>query len=289
MSFFDRQIQITITLGSGEFGDDLGQTVTLTGHRCQVNIQNYGGDTMGELHAQIFGLDLSLINKLTTIGIINTAVKSKNRIIIEAGNKGETLVKVYEGAIFDAWGDFNSAPDVSFNVLAYSAMDIAVTANQASTFKGDNSARSMLQAFANEAGLNFESSGNTDINLTDSVFTGSIKDKITACANAAKLNAVIENNTLRIWPKNESTEDDVIHVSPDNGIVGYPSYSSFAVSLTTEFLPRARLGGRINVSGSALSVVNGTWIIYQVTHSISSLMPNGDWFTVIEIANRDRS
>lgn len=278
MSFVRRVLRFTITFGEGQFGDTAGNQIVLTGHRALVNVASYGGESQGELNARLYGLPISIINQLTTIGPIMTQIRGKNTIQVDAGDEGGTLSTIYNGTILNAWGDFQSAPDVALVIQALGAGEAAVKPAAASSFQGSTDVATIMQGLATRMGMSFEGNG-VNIQLSSPYFSGTLLDQVKACAIAARINFVIENNTLAIWPTFSARTGDVPTVSPQSGLVGYPSFSSNGVLLKTIFLPNARNGGLITVKNSSIPMANGTWTIYQVNHELASEFPDGPWFS----------
>lgn len=286
MSFARRVIQITITLGTGQFGDDKGNTIVISGHRTMVSIAAFGGDSQGEAQVKIFGLTLDLINQLTTIGPIMTEIRGKNLIDIAAGDEDGTLSTIYTGTILNAWGDFKSAPDVGLNIIAYSAMRAALAPVAPTSYSEGVSVTTAMADLALKAQLNFISH-DVDVVIPSSYFPGSALDQIRSCANAAGIDYIIEFGTLSIWPKNGSRAGEIPVISPESGMIGYPTFSSQGVLLECEFLPNVRVGGKVTVEKSSIPMANGTWVVFQAAHNISSELPDGPWFTSLEVWNRD--
>src|SRR5574337_421524 len=103
MSFTKKRIDVTITLGKGQVGEDGFDTIQLTNHRTIVNIANAGGDSMGALQMRMYGLTPDLMNRLTTIGPIATTVFAKNAVTISAGDDVTGVSQVFVGTINQAW------------------------------------------------------------------------------------------------------------------------------------------------------------------------------------------
>lgn len=278
MSFVERQIDVTITLGGGRYGETVEDTVTLKGYRVSCAIANYGGDAMGELHCRIYGMPLSLINRLTTIGTVRNQMAFQNTIQIHAGDAGKTLATIYTGSIQRAWGSFQGAPDVALNVLAYAGARESRKPVTPNSYKGSVDAATIMKDLADQAGYSFENNG-VSVILSNPYYKNTVLQQIRAVARAAHIHFHIENGTLSIWPNDGYRKIAVPKIGPGNGLVGYPSFSSQGLILRSEFLREARIGGRITVENSQLSMVNGTWQMYQVNHNIAAQMPNGPWFT----------
>lgn len=273
-----RKIDVTINLGTGEFGNDKGGDVTLSGYRVSASYVAYNGDAQGSLHLRIFGLPIALINQLTTIGPIMPE-RRNNRITLTAGEVGGAMSTVYEGTIDSAFGDFNGAPEVVLNIVALAAAFESVKSVPASSYPGAVDAASIMADLAKLMGFAFENNG-VSVILQDRTFNGTAMMQVKECARAAQINYTVDRGKLAIWPRTAYRAGDAIKVSPATGMVGYPSFSSNGIVLTTLFNPDMALGRRVEVV-SDLTVACGVWNVYSISHVLESETPNGQWFTQV--------
>ncbi len=275
-----RRIDVTITLGDGQFGETLGDTVTLTGLRVSTVINSVGGEAQGQCSARIFGLPLSVMNQLTRIGPVGYQIAAKNTILIAAGDEGSALTNVFQGAIFQAYGEMNQSPSVALNVLAFSSTVAALKPAGASSYIGSVSVATIMQDLANQAGLQFENSGVTG-SLNNPYLTGSVLDQIRAVAQQARIFHTIDKGVLSIWSYNgyRTVNVDEISLSPQSGMVGYPQFNEHFLQVRSVFSPNAALGQKLTLSNSLVTSANRTWNVNGVIHSLESQMPNGAWFT----------
>jgi hypothetical protein len=276
-----RSIAVTITLGEGRFGEELGETLKLTGFRVRAHIVVNGGDAQGQCHCVIYGLNMSTINKLTTVGTTHPQIKGRNTIQIDVGVEGETLHTIYIGSIIEAQGTFNEAPDVGLSIVALSAMRALVKPVAATSFKGEADVSQIMAGFAKDMDFAF-SDGGVKVMLSNPYFNNTTLEKIRSCARAANINYSTEKGVLSIWPMGGNAVHEPITLSPDTGLVGYPVYSLIqGISVRSLFVPQANLGGMMTIKDSALPMANGKWNIYNVVHTLESEVPNGQWFTDI--------
>lgn len=273
-----RKIDVTINLATGQFGDDKGQDVTLQGLRVSAAFVAYNGDAQGQLQARIFGMPLSMINQLTTIGNIMTQ-RRNNRITVTAGDEGGAMATVYEGQILQAYGDFNGAPEVVFNVLALAAAFDSVKPVPPSSYVGSVDAANVMTDLAKLMGITFENNG-VSVMLSNAYFSGDAMTQVRECARAARINYTVDRGKLAIWPGSGFRVGDPVPISPATGMMGYPSFSSDGIMVSTLFNPNVQLGGRVNVT-SDLTVACGVWNVFKVAHVLESETPNGQWFTQI--------
>jgi len=280
MSLTRKRLRLTITLGEGQFGDTLADTVVLEGFRMTADLQNPGDESMGLAQIKVFGIRQELINQLTSIGTINKSVRLKNEIYLDAGDDETGLQNVFQGTIFDAWADYNSAPDVGFNIIAYAGLAAAVKPVNPTSYPGSASVSQIMQDLAIEADLAFEDYG-VSVQLSNPYFQGTTLAKIRACARAAKIFHVVERGALVIAPYTSQRGSVIPEVSPETGMVGYPSLSSKGMQINLIFNIDILLQGTINVT-SSVPMACGKWCVTNLSHSLSCEMPDGPWFTSLE-------
>lgn len=279
--FTKKLIDLTVTLGSGDFGENVGDTVTIRGLRIVADVVNPGGPSMGMCTLRVYGLPNDMMNKLTTIGVINNAIRVKNAILVAAGDAETGMQSVFQGTISEAWADYNSAPDVAFNVVAYAGLDAAVKPVGATSYLGSTDVATMMQTIANEMGLIFENNG-VDVKLSNPYLSGTNLSRVRNLATAAGFRYIIDRGVLAIWPLTGSRGGEIPLISSENGMVGYPSLSSKGMGITMIFNWNIRFGAMVEVQ-SSIPMACGKWNVYDISHSLSSEMPDGPWFTTIGV------
>lgn len=279
MSFTKKRIDVTISLGTGQFGESGANTVTLSGLRVQALIQAAPGDAMPAAQVRIFGLPLEMMNQLTSVGLVNAAVRLQNTLLLAAGDDETGMTTVYDGTISESWGQFESMPDVPLNVIAVAGLAASLKPVDAISFQGQADVATIMQGLAQTMGYAFENNG-VQVQLANPYFPGTALAQARACARAADIYMTIDRGTLAIWPKStaRAQQGDIPLISTDTGLVGYPAFSSNGISLTTLFNPQIKPGGQVQVK-STLPVANGTWFVSEVVHQLESETPNGQWFS----------
>ncbi len=280
-TFTKKRLDLTITLGTGAFGDTVGNTVTLSGLRMFASMTQPTSEAMGALQMRVFGLEQTMMNQLTTIGPVNIAIRSKNSVLLAAGDDVMGMHTVFEGTISDAWGDYNSAPEVAFNVIAYAGLDAAVKPVNAISFKGSADVAGIMSGLAATMGLAFENN-NVNVKLSNPYFPGTALMQVKSCARAANIRYVIDRGVLAIWGRNASRQAGIPLISPESGMVGYPSFSNSGMTVKMIFNQNITPGGDIQVN-SSLPMATGKFHVYTVGHELSSEMPNGPWFTTANV------
>ena len=62
-----KELRFIITLGTGKFGSSSNNQIRLEGFRATVEIDKAGGMMMGTLRAQIYGVQQTDMNSITTL------------------------------------------------------------------------------------------------------------------------------------------------------------------------------------------------------------------------------
>ncbi|CAB3715270.1 hypothetical protein CEY09_30880 [Achromobacter marplatensis] len=279
MTFIKRSIDVTISLGEGQFGDTKGPDVTLSGYRVSAAVVAYNGDVQSQLQLRIFGLSQDMMNKLTAIGPVMTQRRGKNRIRVEVGDERNTLSTVYEGDIDQAWADYNQAPEVVFNVVALSAAGKAVKPVPPRSYRGATSVAVVCRDIAASMELAFQGNG-VNVFLSDPYFPGTDLDQLRACTRAARISYTIERGILAIWPVNGSREGPAIQVSPELNLIGYPTFTGNGIACNLLYTPDVGMGRVVQVTTS-IEAAHGEWSIVGVVHQLECEIPNGLWLTQI--------
>jgi len=280
MTFSKKRIELTITLGEGEFGDTAGNTVTITGAKIFADLANPGGETMGAAQIRVYGISESLMNKLTTIGQINRAVRTKNTVAVAAGDDDTGMQLAFVGVIVDAWADYNAQPEVPFMIQAYAGMDVAVKPVNATAYRGSTPVIQILVDLAGEAGVTLDAE-DPEVQLFNPYFPGATLNKIRDVCRAAGLQYAIDRSELRVWKTGKSAVGDKPLISAGKNMIGYPSLSSKGMTVQCRFNPNVKIGADIEVE-SSLPMANGSWHVFTTSHNISSVADGGPWNTKIE-------
>lgn len=287
MSFSKKRIDVTLSLGKGAFGEEKGPDVTFTGLRVQATIIAPGGGAMSRAQVRIFGLPLDVIKQMTSIAVINGALRAKNSMLISAGSDEDGMTTVYSGSIEQAWGDFHGIPDVALNVIGLSGLSALVKPVGARSYLGSVSVAVICQDIAKSMGMAFENN-NVAVQLSNPYFPGTDLMQLRSCTQAAGISYIIDRDVLAIWPKNGARSGDPVKISKDTGLVGYPAFTGSGVGITTVFNPAIKAGGYVFLE-TGLEVANGRWLVPSVAHSLESETPGGQWFSqVVGIQPRDQ-
>lgn len=306
MAFSQKLINVTVQLAPNTqtnqpntFAESGTDTVTLSGSRTSVRIENSGAPADGRAQVRIWGMTPSLMNQLATLGLVFNLVP-KNVLTIEAGDTAVGMATVFTGTIWAAYGDYQAQPDVPFVFECLSGAAEAVINVPPSSFQGSVSVASMMSGFARQMNLGFENNG-VSTQLTNAYFSGSAKDQAAKCAADADIKwGIINGNVLSIWPKGgnrNTTSVPVISPFPTGGMVAYPAFTQQGIIVKTLFDPRIAFGALVQVQSSLLSAIAGAqptspaaggaqtfpsmWAVNKLDLALDSLLPKGQWVSTI--------
>lgn len=281
MSYARRRIDLKFQLGKGNFGDSGFDTVDLTGLRVSAHISKAGGVSLSSLDMRVYGMSLSTMNQLSTLG--KPLVDGRNNTVtLSAGDDESGMAVVFTGTIQQAWSDMTNAPEGSLTVSAFSGILDALKPLPPSSFKGQADASVIVAGLASQMGYNFENGGVT-VQLANPYYPGTGRQQLESVARAGPFNFFIDDttNTLAIWPIGGVRGAQVPLISPETGLIGYPAHTDQGISLTTLYNRAITFGANVQVQ-SSLTPACGLWTVFKVDHSLESETPGGKWFTSCE-------
>lgn len=286
MSFVARKIELTFELGNAAtFAPSSDNTVTLTDHRVSVSITKTVGPATGEARVMVYGLAPNLLNQLASLNSATASVQN-NRIIVKAGDAEKGMATVFAGQIILAQADMNQQPNTFLNILAVGTGLHAMQNIGPTGYPGSADAAVILRNLATAGNMAFQNWGASKI-LQDAYSWGDVRTQIRDYAQMAGFEHFVEDAdtpkaTLHIWPKGKARGDDVPLISPTTGLIGFPTYSSWAegggIAVRTMFNPLLHIGGTVKVE-SDLIAANGTWLVFFLSHELQSEVPGGQWVT----------
>lgn len=279
MPSFDnkKQLRFVITLGTGKFGSSNNDTITLQGFRATADIDKAGGMMMGTLRVKIYGVKQQDMNSVTTL-MWRPGTRIANTIEVYAiDGAAETLV--FAGNIVNAWGDYQSMPDVYLHIQAQACYFNGLQAVRPLSIKGGVDVAVVMARIAKDMGLVFENN-NVSVMLTDVYVANTLKEQALELARAANFSLYIDDKVLAITNKYAPRKGLIPEISPASGLVGYPTFDGVGVNFQTLFNPAITFGGSIKLV-TDLPQAAGEWIVTSVAHRLESEKPGGAWFSTI--------
>ncbi len=271
-----RQIQPIITLaaaaGTSFNGND---TAKYDGLRVRVSISKGGTPQLDTAEIRIWGMPLSDMNAVSRLGKPLTWTRD-NQITINAGDTDSGMSQVFTGSMNSAYVDFQP-PEASLNIMAISRLVELTKAVPPSSFPGNASIDTIGNAIATKMGLGFQNSG-VNWQTNNAYFTGSAKAQMDAVAKAANCqwtpNGGSNGNLLEVWPKGVPRGSSGITLSPQSGLIGYPTFQDVGVLLRHLYVPGIGFGQSFQLQSSILPT--STWWVLHNQIELGCNDPEGD-------------
>ena len=279
-SFTKKTIAVTITVS--------GMQRRIEGLACKCKVSKMGLPDKNKASVSIWGLSLDDMAAMTTLSFGVLRYASGNSILIEAGEQGGALSRVFSGNIMSAWADFNGAPDVEMKFEAMTGGYAALIAQSPVSSSGTATAADLCGQFAKEAGFSFVNQG-IDASIANSVYSGSPLEKAQAVAKQVGADLIIDDDKMTLLPRGESLRGgSVFLLSPETGMIGYPTFTNNGIIVKSFFNPSVQRGGQVQIT-TIVPKASGTWRITKVDHDISAYDPKGGpWETTIEATHGSR-
>jgi len=276
----------------------MGNVVNLSGYRARCRITNAGAATGSQAELSVYGLDPTILNQLTTLGMVYGSV-AKNSVIVSAGTGlagGQSSAisatqapvggfpVVFGGTISTSFGDYNNQPDVPLRVTATGGLWNALQSVPPTSYNGPASISQIMNKFAQQLGLAFENNG-VALTIDNPYYPGTLLQQIYQCAEHVGINAqIVDGGTkLAIWPKpgTRTSQTNIPLISAKTGMVGYPTFAGNGCMIVkTIFNPDIMVFSRVRVE-SVIDQANKVWNILQMDLALDTLMPDGDWMTIM--------
>lgn len=289
-SFTQKLIEVTITLAPNaktgqpvKFAGTSADTLTLSGFRMKVRIDNSGGIN-ARASVTIFGMNPSVMNQLATLGMIFDMVQ-KNSILISAGD-ANGLSPRFAGTIVQAFGYYNDLPNAAMHLECQVAQYAAIAPVPASSFPQSTDVSTIMSGLAALVPCGFENNG-VNVQLPPSYFPGTARDQIRAVAEHANINAEIlpgsgGQQVLAIWPKGGSRTSlegqNIPLVSKETGMILTPAFApnGFAI-VRSLFNPQVAFGAVIQVKSNVVPQASRAWVVQRLSEQLDCYTPKGKW------------
>lgn len=288
MAFSRKRLGFKIQLGQGSYGASGFDTVDVPeGLWATARINKVGSPEYNDADITISGLSLSLMNRLSRVGLQPAAVRN-NVVTVTAGEgDGSEMTTVFVGVIKEAWPDFADPASPVFRINANTGLYQALKPSQPLSYKGSTDVVDIMQKLAAEMGYTLENNGVNGVKLSSPYLPGSARGQALSVAEAAGIYVYFEDDmgVMAICPKQGARDTPVPTIGPGKGLVGYPSYvGPGLIEITTEFNPLLRFLGNVKVENSVVQGANGSWRVVSLLHDLST-KPGGPWFSLLRANN----
>lgn len=233
---------------------------------------------MGTLRAEIYGVSQSDMNSITTLQWKPKPSFIFNTVDVYAID-GTQQTLVFSGNIVNAWGNYQSMPDVFLQIQAQSAFKAQLTPSVHRSYQGTIDAATVMSQIADHMGYKFENNGAT-FQLKNPYFDGTDLDQAKSLVRTAGFWMAIDNGILAIMPANTPRNAPSPEISATSGLIGYPTFDGVGVNFQTYFNPQVIFLGTVKLV-STISQAAGQWIVTSVAHKLDSEKPGGSWHSTI--------
>ena len=282
MTFVKRALGFSFQLGTGSFGNSGSSTLTAPdGLWADVEITKNGVPSMNTADITIYGLQLSIMNQLSRVGLLPTAVRN-NIVTVTAGEVGGNMPLVFAGGIKESWPDFSNPTEGALRVSAFTGLLAQMKPVAPLSFSGGTDVATVMGQLAKTMGYTLENNG-VSVQVRDVYLPNTARMQALALADAAGIYITFDddNGIMAILPKTGSRKQYSVNVSPSEGLKGYPTYvGPGQIGFETEYNSQLRFLGNCNVQNSIIDGANGTWRVVSLKHSLST-RPDGPWFSKI--------
>lgn len=273
-AFSRHKMRIVLTLAAGSFPAG-GNQYTIDDLAMTASIEKMPMPDFGKCQVEIIGLPLEVMEQLSTLAF-KPFWRTRNYINIYAENSAGDLTQVFAGSIATAGADFNSAPDVKFKIEGQIGFFGRIQAQGQTAIHGEQPAADFIGAQMTDAGFTFQNEG-VSASLGASVFSGSSIQQAQKATEQIGAELILDDNEAVLLPTGATRKGDVIELTAETGLIGYPVISQSGVELKTIFNPDLRFAGAVTVK-TTVPKASGTWRIVKLSHRISANVPNnGVW------------
>ncbi|MEQ4624735.1 baseplate hub protein [Providencia manganoxydans] len=286
MAFNRKVIKITLVLGGKEesFTSDNKNKLSATGLRISAEITNGNGVPSPSARVRVYGLPIETMSKLLRIKW-REVTALKNSITIEAGEQGEDLVTAFKGGITFAYPDLAEAPNVSLVVTAQTAVLENMQSTAAESYEDSQEVINIMGNICQRMGYTLEDNGVSQ-QLDNVYLCNSDIKKIQWLAESANLDLYVESNHIAVTNKGQPRKIKIPVITPDTGLIGYPTPTMQGIQFQCFYDPLIRFGGLVRIKDSLIDVCNGDWLIYGVRAMLETESDSARWF--MDVAAYDR-
>lgn len=279
-TFTEKQLRFTFTLATNAKFQGDNNTLQIEGLRATADVTYPGPPSFPTANVRVFGMKLSDMQALTGL-TFQVLTYKRNSIMIES-NDGSGWSTVFEGQIVTGVIDFLAQPDVAFVIQAQTLGFDLLNPATASSFPAAASVENVMRTIALKMSRQLDNNGVTKSFPGASYFAGTPAEQLRTAAQKAGIAYYLDKPGLvEIGTPGVARNVPKAVLSPNLGnIVLAPTLDSVnLIGVTAVYNPSLRFGAPLTIQDTLQLAANGDWVIYDCTHRLSSLMPDGPWFT----------
>jgi hypothetical protein len=263
---YTRYLEVHLILNTGSFKG--GQVKIIKDLTMDITLSKQSGFMNSTADITIFGMSIDDINAFTRINTV-PIMNYQNTVEVYAGYSLNSLripSLVYRGQVKSAMPDFND-PSRPFKINS----QVGVFAqNQISSPINIKGGVPLQQLFANIAtAFNLNAPKGVSGNANNPIYTGSAVHQLNSLAKDYGLKAKIDDKDLLVAGSGKFYRDEIIEISVDNNLLGYPVGEEFGISCRVRFNPLIRFGQKVKLKSYA-KWATGEWYINGLTTTLQN-------------------
>lgn len=279
MTYKKRSLKFQFTLKDGKFDEQGNDVLTIDNIKAEVEMGAYGGVAGSEMNARVYGLS---IEKMAQLSYKGRQFSGPKQNLIKVWADG---VPIFYGSIMNCFMDLNLMPEAPLIIQCFATGFEQSLVSAPFSAEGSVDVAEAIQSIAASIDFTVVNSG-VKSKLPGAYFKGDPITQMRKIAFAAGINLDVRLGVVYIWPQGGSVDDTVPFISANNGLIGYPVFSGFGLSITTTFSPLICLGRKIQLE-TELPNASGSYTVISANHYLSSWTEGGPWFTKSYIAPVD--
>jgi len=204
-------------------------TVVYEGFRSSVQINAPGGWQFATARISIKGLAQDVMNRLTIINYVNYELQ-RNEVLVEATGPDGKYNTLFLGTIGSAYADYMGAPDVSFMIEAYQALQPSVDANPPTSWPGPQKVAAIAGELCKKIDMTLENNG-VDVTVSDAYLSGSYFNQLRSLCETARCQVWIDSaeGVVAISPQGRPRNIEPVLMNGDLGLIGWPTPTHLGV------------------------------------------------------------
>jgi len=282
-SFTQKRLRVTLIMSGANsvFPGTNSNTLTLENMRVSARVQGVAR-LATQADIRIYGMRADDMNALT-VAWANPPVVLDHLVILEADN-GKGYVQVFKGTITEAQPDYAAQPNVSFALLAVTGYFQKINPAPPRSFPAASDIDTIAAGIVADMGgdWTFTNGGAFGTLSEGAYFWGTLWDQLAmACAATNTDFYVFGDNVLITEGGRPNAELPSVILTPQSGLIGYPSYERSGLAVSALYDPAFACGTPLDIE-SSVPAATGRWYPYSLTHFLESRTPRGQWMTQMQ-------
>jgi hypothetical protein len=285
-TFTVKQLRFTFTLGTNARFQGNNNTLQITGLRATADVVYPGPPSYPTADIRIYGMKMTDMQALTGL-TFQTLTFQRNSVLVET-NDGVAdptyqngWVSVFAGQLITVVPDFSQMPDVALQITAQTLGYDLLNPATPTSFPPGVTFEQTIRTIALKMSQDFANEGVTGAFPGATYWSGTPADQLRqACKKAGIVYYTDSLGLISIGLPGAVRNLPSFTLTKQSGLIGNPTLNSVnLIGVDALFNPAFRPGAPLTIQDSLQTSANGNWKIYDLKHALSSLMPEGPWFT----------